>query len=475
MNMKKLNAVMNLIRKFALFLFSFFLQSFTPNNAVKEIKQPNILLLLADDMGYGEVGVYGQKIIQTPILDDLANSGIRFTQFYSGNTVCSPSRASLLTGRHPGHVSIRGNAGYFGDGKWDRIPLKKDETTIAEMLKMAGYQNAFIGKWHVDAPNDLSTWAFARGFDHSIQVQWSSSFGGKKFDEEVHWINGMRDSVVYNPEQYDCIDAFRTNLAIDYLNHKDDSKPFFLFMSYRIPHGREQYIRDTKMYADKGWSENERIHAARITLLDREIGRLIQKLDDDDELSNTMVIFTSDNGPQHEGHDHEFFNSNGELRGYKRDLYEGGIRVPMIVYWKDKVKHGRVSDHVGAFWDFMPTFAELAGARTPETDGQSFFPEILGQTQKKHSHLYWEFQLDGTWNPLYDGGFRQAVRKGNWKAVRYALDTDTELYNLATDISETKNLAKDYPKIVTEMNLLFNDCHTENIYFPFGGVKKQMK
>lgn len=443
------------------------LQSFSKPEG-KDSK-PNILFLLADDMGYGELGSYGQREIQTPVLDSLAKNGLRFTQFYAGNTVCSPSRASLLTGKNSGHATIRGNAGYFAGNRWDRVPLKNDELNLAEMMKTAGYQTAFIGKWHLDTPDDLSTWAFARGFDYSVQVQW-----GKGYNEDIHWIDNKRDSMVYNKHKDDCIDAFRTNILLDYLDKKDNSKPFFLFMSYRTPHAREQFIRDTTLYAGKGWPENERVHAARITMLDREIGRVINRLKEKGELENTVVIFTSDNGAHNEGgHNHKFFESTGGLRGYKRDLYEGGIRVPLIVYWKGTVQPGKKSGYVGAFPDLMPTFAELAGIKKPQqTDGISFLPEILGRKQQQHDYLYWEFQLDGSWNKLVDGGFRQAVRKGDWKAVRYGLHSNTELYNLKSDLFETNDQAKKHPELVIEMNHLFDASHTDTEFFPYGGILK---
>lgn len=434
----------------------------------KDIK-PNILFLLADDLGYGELGSYGQQVIQTPVLDSLAKNGLRFTQFYAGNTVCSPSRACLMTGKHSGHVSIRGNAGYSDNNKWVRVPLKMDEVIIPQMLKTAGYQTAFIGKWHLDDPSDLSTWAFARGFDYSVQVQW-----GKGYNENVHWIDNKRDSIVYDKLKYDCIDAFRTNILLDYLDKKDNSKPFFLFMSYRIPHAREQFIRDTTLYADKGWPETERVHAARITLLDREIGRVINRLKEKGELENTLIIFTSDNGAHAEGgHDSRFFESTAGLRGHKRDLYEGGIRVPLIVNWKGTVQPGRKSDYLGAYWDMMPTFAELAGIEAlQQTDGISFLPEIMGKQQQQHDYLYWEFQLDGSWNKLINGGFRQAVRKGDWKAVRYGIHANTELYNLKSDPFETQDLAKEHLELVLEMNQLFKKSHADTEFYPFGGVLK---
>jgi arylsulfatase A-like enzyme len=433
--------------------------------------QPNILLLLADDMGYGELGCYGQKIIQTPHLDQLATHGIRFTDFYAGNAVCSPSRASLITGKHSGHATIRGNVGLYANEVWDRVPLKKEEPTLAEMVKAVGYQTGFVGKWHLEVPEDLSGWAISRGFDYAVQEQWSGSTG-RNFNPLVHWKNGWSDSIVYDPEKYDCLDVFRTDLAFEFLDQKSKEKPFFLFMSYRSPHGHETYIREKTRYADRGWIDAERRHASRITMLDEQINRLLTKLKEDGDLDNTIVIFTSDNGPTNEGHDYKFFNSAGIYRGFKRDLYEGGIRVPMIVYWKGKIKPGRTTDHPSTFCDLMPTFAEISGAVCPETtDGISFLPVLKGEKQSKHPCLYWE-ELE---HFLPQGGFRQAVRMGKWKGVRYAISAETELYNLEIDPSEKTNLATDYPEKVSEINRIFIEARIDNQYFPFGGILKLKK
>ena len=432
---------------------------------------PNILFLLADDMGYGELGCYGQEIIRTPEIDGLAATGMRFTDFYAGTSVCSPSRAVLMTGKHAGHATIRGNNGYFADHIWTRVPLDKDEATLGEILKKAGYQTAFIGKWHLDDPNDVSTWAMNRGFNYAVQEQWSSRFGGRHFDGLVHWINSEWDSIRYDQDQYDCIDEFRTNFAIEYLESINHEKPFFLFMSYRIPHAHERYTRNRELYADMGWSENERRHAARITLLDDQVGRLMDKLESLGQLDNTVIIFCSDNGPHNEGgHDHGFFKSSGGLKGYKRDLYEGGIRVPMIVVWKGRICPGSISKHAGAFYDVMPTIGEIAGTSYPEnSDGISFLPELLGKKQDKHDYLYWELQLDGWNRPLPDGGFRQAVRMGDWKAVRYGIMNQTGLYNLKMDQYEIRDLSSEHPEIVQKMEALFEEARTETDGFPYGG------
>jgi len=435
----------------------------------EEAKKPNILFLLADDLGYGELGCYGQQMVQTPVLDQLAKDGMRFTNFYAGNPVCSPSRAVLMTGIHSGNNSIRGNKGIYDRG-FDRVALKKEETTMAEMLKSAGYQTAFIGKWHMEDPNDLSTWAFNRGFDYAAQEQWSSPYGGAKYTVDWEYINGLQDSVFYNLEDWNCKDEFRTQLAFDYLDTKlNKEQPFFLFMSYRAPHAHEYELGNKTLYADKGWPDVERRHAAKITLLDKQIGRLLKKLDEMGELDNTLVLFTSDNGPTGEGgHDYEFFNSNGDLQGYKRDIYEGGIRVPTMAFWKDKVMSGSVSDFIGCGQDFVPTLAEVVGVQKPElANGVSILPVLMGTGEVKRDFLNWEF-----FKPSYKpGGFRQAVRIGNIKAVRYGINSPIEIYDLTKDISESNNIADQHPDLVFKVNSIFEQNRNENPHYPYGGYK----
>lgn len=429
--------------------------------------KPNIIFLLADDMGYGELGSYGQKHIKTPFLDELASKGLRFTDFYAGTSVCSPSRAILMTGKHGGHSTIRANGGLI-NGKRGRVPLKKSEITLGEMLQKAGYQTAMIGKWHLGVPEDMSTWAKGRGFDYAVQEQWGITKKGNVLDEREHWVNNDQDSVFYNYNNYKCLDEFRTNFALDYLDEKDNEKPFFLYMSYRIPHAHEFFLSKNDLYKEKTekWLEIERRHAARITMLDTQIKRLYDKLEKNGELENTLIIFSSDNGPHKENyHDNEFFNSSGGLKGYKRALYEGGIRVPMIAYWKGKVKKGKTTNLQAAFYDIMPTFADVAGIPIPEqTDGISILPEILGKPQKEHNHLYWEIHEGG-----YHKGMTQAARKGNWKAVRVSTSNKTELYNLESDLFEKNNVAKTHPKIVEEMNRILASESKKNEHYPNAG------
>jgi arylsulfatase A-like enzyme len=438
----------------------------------KSNKKPNIVFLLADDMGYGELGCYGQKEIKTPFLDSLATQGMRFTDFYAGTAVCSPSRAVLMTGLHSGHVSIRGNKGKYPN-KYDRVPLKKSEITIGEMLQGAGYQTAMIGKWHLGVPEDNSTWAKGRGFDFAVQEQWGENEKGQEIDERVHWVNNTQDSIFYNYNEWSCLDEFRTNFALDYLDKKDDSKPFFLYMSYRTPHAHEFFLRQTDLYKDKieEWPEIERRHAARITMLDSQIRRLFNTLKASGELENTIIIFTSDNGPTNENHhSYKFFNSSGGLKGFKRDLYEGGIREPMFAYWQNKIEGGTTSNHPSTFYDVMPTLAEVAEIEAPKnTDGISFLPELLNKEQVKHEHLYWEIQ-EGRGVK----GFKQATRFGKWKALRQFDNYHTELYNLEDDINETNDVSAQYLELVEKANKILKTESVKIEHYQYsGGVFKK--
>lgn len=447
-----------------------------PGKAISENEisdsKPNIVFLLADDLGYGELGCYGQKIIKTPVLDSLASNGIQFTDFYAGNAACSPSRAVLQTGKSSSFNTIRGNSGSFNDHMWLRVALKKNEKTLGELLQDNGYQTGYFGKWHLEDPNDFFTWAHNRGYDYVVQEQWASRLGGKYFTPKHEWVNGKRDSIFYDADKWNCMDEWRTTIAFDYLDKIDKTKPFMLFMSYRAPHASENYIGNKELYADKGWKEVERRHAAKITLLDKEIGKMINKLEIMGELDNTLIIFTSDNGPHREGgHNHEFFNSNGKLRGHKRDVYEGGIRVPFIMNWNGRIDKGRVSEHIAGFQDIVPTIAEIVGTEIPEqSNGISFLPLLMGEKQTKHEYMAWEFQLDGWWQAMPKGGFRQSVRMGQWKGVRYGAGAETELYNLGDDISESNNLASKYPELVTKMSKMFKENRTDTDGFPYGGV-----
>ena len=452
------------------FIISFFIVSCSQKNDTR----PNIVLLLADDLGYNELGSYGQKIIKTPHIDSLAKKSMMFTDFYAGSPVCSPSRAVLLTGKSSSHVSIRGNAAFIRDSVWRQIALDKNEYTLGEMFKEAGYQSAFVGKWHLDTADQPETWAFSHGFDFAAQEQWGGSTD--KYKNPGLWLNGNEEQLPYNFIKHDCKDAFYTDTAFKFLEEKSNEKPFFLFMSYRAPHSFEGPIRDTLWYSKEDWPKVEQAQAAKITLQDQQVGRLLEKLESMNELDNTVILYTSDNGAHfnHDnvnGHQLEFFDSNGNLRGGKRDLYEGGLRVPLIVYWKNRIIPGSKTNHISGFRDIMTTFAEIIGIEKPSHNrGISFLPTLLNQKQKKHEFLNWEFQLSGSFQELHDGGFRQSVRLGDFKALRNGINSKTEVYNLKEDESETNDIANLHPKIVKKAEQIFLNERSDTFGFPYGGV-----
>ena len=451
-------------------ILAFFLVSCSQKNDTR----PNIVLLLSDDLGYNELGSYGQKIIKTPNIDSLAKKSMMFTDFYAGSPVCSPARAVLLTGKSSSHVSIRGNAAFIRDSVWKQIALDKNEYTLGEMFKEAGYQSAFIGKWHLDTADQPETWAFSHGFDFAAQEQWGGSTD--KYKKQGLWLNGNEELLPYDFNNHDCKDAFYTDTAFKFLEEKSNDKPFFLFMSYRSPHSFEGPIRDTLWYSKEDWPKVEQAQAAKITLQDQQVGRLLEKLESINELDNTIVLYTSDNGAHfnHDnvnGHQLEFFDSNGNLRGGKRDLYEGGLRVPLIAYWKNKIIPGSKTNHISGFRDVMTTFAEIIGIEKPShNNGISFLPTLLNMKQKKHEFLNWEFQLSGSFQELPDGGFRQSVRIGDFKAVRYGINSNTEVYNLINDESETNDISNLHPKIVEKAEQIFLSERSDTFGFPYGGV-----
>ena len=451
-------------------ILAFFLVSCLQKNDTR----PNIVLLLSDDLGYNELGSYGQKIIKTPHIDSLAKKSMMFTDFYAGSPVCSPARAVLLTGKSSSHVSIRGNAAFIRDSVWKQIALDKNEYTLGEMFKEAGYQSAFIGKWHLDTADQPETWAFSHGFDFAAQEQWGGSTD--KYKKQGLWLNGNEELLPYDFNNHDCKDAFYTDTAFKFLEQKSNDKPFFLFMSYRSPHSFEGPIRDTLWYSKEDWPKVEQAQAAKITLQDQQVGRLLEKLESINELDNTIVLYTSDNGAHfnHDnvnGHQLEFFDSNGNLRGGKRDLYEGGLRVPLIAYWKNKIIPGSKTNHISGFRDVMTTFAEITGIEKPSHNkGISFLPTLLNMKQKKHEFLNWEFQLSGSFQELPDGGFRQSVRIGDFKAVRYGINSNTEVYNLINDESETNDISNLHPKIVEKAEQIFLSERSDTFGFPYGGV-----
>lgn len=422
-------------------------------------KLPNIVFILADDLGYGDLGCYGQTRIATPNLDRLAADGMRFTQAYSGSTVCAPSRCCLMTGKHTGHASVRGN-------KKPELGLGKNEATVASLLKTKGYKTALFGKWGLGGfdkdshPND-------KGFDQFFGYL-NQQHAHNSYPEHL-WEN---KSEYFLPENwFDRQKTFSNDLfterALKFIA-AEKTNPFFLYLTYTVPHADNERGTYTKngmeapnqgQYAKETWPDVEKNFAAAITRMDEQIGKVLAALDASGQRENTLVIFTSDNGPHQEGnHDPTFFKSSGAVRGTKRDLYEGGIRVPAIANWKGKIAPGQTSDHAWAFWDFLPTVTELAGIPTPpRLDGLSFLPTLTGGRQKPHDYLYWEF---------HEGGFQQAVRQGDWKLVRQLPKGQMELFDLKTDLRESKNVAAQYPDVVARLAALFTSARVEHPEFP---------
>lgn len=443
------------------------------NIPVKErpAEKPNIILIMADDMGYGDLGSYGQKMIQTPNIDALAKGGVRFTSYYAGNTVCAPSREALLTGKHTGHTSIRGN--FLTDEKEDPA-MPAEKVTIAELLKGAGYRTALIGKWGLGGEGHGPE---TQGFDYSYgyldQIQAHNYYPSFLYE------NGKKIMLEQNADNKK--GAYSHHLFVgktmEYLESSASKEPFFLYLPYTIPHG-EHVIPDNSAYAGKDWPMQFKNYAAMITQLDSDIGRIMQMLKDKGLDKNTLILFTSDNGAN-PGFA-RFFKSNGPFRGNKTNLYEGGIREPLIAYWPSKIKAGQVSGHVAAGWDLLPTICEAVGIKTPaDTDGVSFYPGLLGGgKQATHPYLYWEYYTyNYNWNKPDATQPRnwldsRAVRLGNWKAVVKTTPADQtgtiELYDLAADIAETTDVAATHPEIIKKVKeILLAASKADTPYFPY--------
>jgi len=418
------------------------------------VKKPNIIFILADDLGYGDLGCFGQKQIKTPNLDKMAEEGMRLTQHYAGSTVCAPSRCVLMTGLHTGHCLVRGNA---------RVPLRPSDVTVAELLKQADYTTGIVGKWGLGEVGSTGI-PNKQGFDYwfgYLNQRHAHNYYPTylwRNEDKVQLKNEVRDvnppgGVATKKVEYSH-DLF-AKAALAFIERSKDG-PFFLYLAFTIPHANNEArnkgmeVPDYGIYKDKDWPEPQKGHAAMITRMDRDIGGLFAKLKELGIDDNTFVMFSSDNGPHREGGNNPNFNdSNGLLRGIKRDLYEGGIRVPTLARWPGKIKAGSLSDHISGFWDFLPTCTELAGFKAPkDIDGISMLPALLGNSkkQKRHEFLYWEF---------HEQGKKQAVRMGDWKGIRLNAnkkpDGPIELYNLKTDIGEKQNIVDKHPDVVAKI------------------------
>lgn len=452
-----------------------------------QAQKTNIIYILADDLGYGDVGSYGQKIIRTPHLDALAANGMRFTQHYAGAPVCAPSRAILMTGRDAGHCRVRGNyeAGKYGFGAG--LELRDDDVTIGEILKKRGYTTAVIGKWGMGVEGTTGE-PNKQGFDYSFGFL-NQGHAHYQFPD-YQFQNGKRVEIVENQndgrKRYSNT-AF-TDEATEFIE-KNKQNTFFLYLAFTTPHAELLVPDDTIFQSYKGKFEEKpyilkkqggsnkqdnfgaynaqaypmAAYAASITHLDMCVGKLIKYLKDNGLYDNTLIVFSSDNGPAKEGGaDPSYFNSSGGLKGSKRDLYEGGIRVPMIVGGWSKVAKGVTSLHISSFQDVLITLADVSGKKLEKshiTEGVSFYPTLIGKAkkQKKHDYLYWEFHENKTSD--------QAILWGNWKGIRHDPNGRLELYDLNKDLSETTNIADKNPKIVKNIeNLLKNAREPHEIW-----------
>ncbi|RPD41692.1 arylsulfatase [Chitinophaga barathri] len=434
-------------------------------------EKPNIILILADDMGYGDLGCYGQQMIHTPNIDALARGGMRFTSHYTGSTVCAPSREAMLTGKHTGHTAIRGN---FLTDQQEDPPMPSEKVTVAELLKSAGYHTGLVGKWGLGGEQHGPE---KQGFDYSYgyldQIQAHNYYPPFLYE------NGRK---IMLPENADGKEgAYSHHLFVQktmqFLGNTKKDEPFFLYLPYTIPHGKH-VIPDNSAYADKNWPEQMKNYAAMISLLDADIGRILQTLKEKGLDKNTLIIFTSDNGANPAFG--KFFKSNGASRGQKTSLYEGGIRGPLIANWAGKIEPGTLSAQPTAAWDLLPSICEAAGIKAPAgLDGISLYNNWTGKPgQKERPYLYWEFY---TYN--YDWAKPgatlprnwldcRAVRMGKWKAVIKSMPdgkiNPPELYDLSTDASETTDVAAANPGTVKQVEEILKKATVADAsYFPY--------
>jgi uncharacterized sulfatase len=454
------------------------LSGFAVSAAAEPPRKPNIVFILADDLGWGDLGCYGQKKIRTPNLDQLARDGVRFTQAYAGSTVCAPSRCALMTGLHTGHCRTRGNGG--GPVPLANVALQPDDVCVAELLKKAGYATALIGKWGLGEEGSTGI-PTRKGFDHFFG--YLNQHHAHNYYPDFLWRGEKKEAIANRQSKVENVaekpavyapDLFLAD-ALQFLTDHQ-SKPFFLYYATILPHANNEKTRavgegnevpSDAPYSREPWPQAEKNKAAMITRLDAQIGEILAKLQELGLEKNTLVIFSSDNGPHQEGGNKvAFFASAGPYRGFKRSMTDGGIRVPAIMRWPGQIKPGTVSDHVWAFWDFLPTACDLAGVETPQgLDGISFAPTITNQgTQKTHPYLYWEF---------HEGGTKQAVRHGDWKAIRLAPGQPLELYNLAKDPGEKQNVAADHTEIITQIETYLKTARTDSKEFPIRAPKKK--
>lgn len=457
-----------------LLLFSSALLATMSCNVQQENKKPNVIFILADDLGYGDLGCYGQKKIKTPNIDRMAEQGMLFTNHYAGCTVSAPSRCSLMTGMHTGHSQIRGNKELYPEGQQ---PMEENTYTIGKLMKDGGYSTGLFGKWGLGLPGSVSTpnnMGFDEFYGYNCQRQAHTYY------PEYLWHNN--DTVVFLENRDNGRKVYSQDLiheqAINFIRENADTT-FFAMLTYTLPHaelnlphdsiyamyenafeevpynGRQGYYKSDKPYAS---------FAAMVSRLDMYVGEVLTELKELGIDKNTIVIFSSDNGPHCEGGANpDYFKSCGPLRGTKRDVYDGGIRVPLIAWCPGTIAEGVRTDHISAFWDLMPTLADITdNTGNITTDGISYLPTLLSdKEQQQHEYLYWEFhELNG----------RIALRAGDWKLIKQPVvgETILELYNIKEDIHEDNNLAEQYPDKVEELETLMNNARTPSNLFNFG-------
>jgi arylsulfatase A-like enzyme len=427
--------------------------------AQKRVEKPNVVFILADDLGVGDLGCYGQKEIATPHIDALAGAGARFTAAYAGATVCAPSRCCLMTGMHTGHSRVRGN------GKNEDV-LRKEDVVVPEVLKGAGYRTGMFGKWalgRMGKPGYPTKKGWDEWFGFLSQTQ------AHMYYPQVLHHNDELVELVGNTgtRRRDYAPDVIHERAMGWLDQQQAGQPFFMYYSSVIPHTNNEMGRDTgngqevpedAPYGAKNWPQVEKNFAAMVSRLDRQVGQIVDKLKEKKLYENTLIVFTSDNGAHQEGgHKADFFDSNGPYTGIKRSLTDGGIRVPAIAVWADQIPAGAVNGTTWAFWDVMPTLAGVAGVAPPKgIDGMDVMEVWRGRSTKTQPYYYWEF---------HEGGFSQAVRKGDWKCIREKTGV-VKLYDLATDVAEVKDLAAARPEVVRELTQIMREARVESVDWP---------
>ncbi len=440
--------------------------------------RPNIIFILADDLGYADIGCYGQQKTETPNIDQLAKQGLKFTQFYSGTSVCAPARASFMTGLHTGHTPVRGNKSFEPEGQ---TPLPDSTITIANILQQNGYTTAAFGKWglgYITTSGDPNKKGFETFYGYNCQTLAHNYYPDHLWSnhQRIDFAENLKTDAVYSADNIHAE-------AMKFINAQKNNQPFFLYLPYTLPHGDVIAPHDSVYnYYIKKFNEvpiaNKAVNkkgkfsfepyphaafAAMVSRLDKFVGEIVKAVNEKGLAENTLIIFCSDNGPHKEnGGDPEFFKNNGIYRGIKRDLYEGGIRVPFIAYWKGKILPG-VTDQPIALWDMYPSFQQLAGMPIAKgIDGISILPTLLKKgKQVQHEYLYWEF---------HENNGRQALRWKNWKAIQLnvnkAADTKFELYDLSKDLSEKHNVADQFPAIALKMKQMISKAHVPNADWP---------